>query len=61
MNVDPENVDGRKVETHEFVHAVEHRVNWSHVLGFVVALSIVLYLGPSFTDLLKTESRKRET
>lgn len=58
MEVDPANVDGRKVETHEFVHSVEHQVNWSHVLGFLVAFSIALYLGPSLTDLLKTENRR---
>lgn len=58
MQVDPANVDGRKVETHEFVHSVEHQVNWSHVLGFLVVLSIVLYLGPSLTDLLNDENRR---
>jgi len=59
MQVDPANVDGRKVETHEFVHSVSHEVNWSHVLGFLVLLAVVLYLGPSLSDLLKDDERRR--
>ena len=59
MQVDPANVDGRKVETHEFVHSVEHQVNWSHVLGFLVLLAVVLYLGPSVTDVLENDDRRR--
>jgi hypothetical protein len=58
MEVDPANVDGRKIETHEFVHSVEHQVNWSHVLGFLVVFSAAVYLGPSLTDFLKTENRQ---
>jgi len=59
MEVDPANVDGRKVETHEFVHSVNHEVNWSVVLGFLVLLSVVIYLGPSLSDLLKDDERRR--
>lgn len=59
MQVDPANVDGRKVETHEFVHSVNHEVNWSYVLGFLVLLAVVMYLGPSLSDLLKNDERRR--
>lgn len=59
MQVDPANVDGRKVETHEFVHSVSHEVNWSHVLGFLVLLAVVMYLGPSLSDALENDERRR--
>lgn len=58
MQVDPANVDGKKVETHEFVHSVEHHVNWSHVLGFLVLLAIAWRLGPGVSDLLNDDSQK---
>lgn len=58
MQVDPTNVEGRKVESHEFSHSVEHQVNWSHVLGFLVLLALALYLGPSISDLVKSDGRR---
>lgn len=46
MKPKPENVDGKLVESHEFSHAVEHHVNWSHFLLAMVALVAILKLGP---------------
>ena len=58
MQVDPTNVEGKKVESHEFSHSVEHQVNWSHVLGFLVLLALVLYFGPSVSDFLISDARQ---
>jgi hypothetical protein len=46
MKPEPGNVDGKVVETHEFRHAVEHSVNWSHVLAALVLLYGIWRLGP---------------
>lgn len=50
MKPDPSNVDGKLVETHEFVHSVEHSVNWSHVLAALVLLYGIYRLGPVVTN-----------
>lgn len=60
MKPDPANVEGKKVETHEFVHSVNHSVNWSHVLGFLVLLAIVWRLGPVVASAASSHDR-RET
>ena len=51
MKPDPANIEGKRVETHEFVHSVSHTVNWSHMLGFFVLLVIVWQLGPAVGQL----------
>ena len=47
MKPDPENVSGKLVESHEFSHAVEHQVNWSHVLLAIVLVYAIGKLGPA--------------
>jgi len=51
MRPAPENVEGRLVESHEFVHSVEHQVNWSHVLLAMVVLVAIFKLGPAVTNV----------
>lgn len=46
MRPAPENVEGKLVESHEFSHAVEHHVNWSHFLLAMVAFVAIFKLGP---------------
>lgn len=58
MKPDPANVEGKKVETHEFVHSVNHSVNWSHVLGFLVLLVIVWRLGPVAASAVSSHDRR---
>lgn len=57
MKPDPANIEGKKVETHEFVHSVNHSVNWSHVLGFLVLLAIALRVGPPILDSVSSGDR----
>ena len=57
MKPAPENVDGRLVETHEFSHVVEHRVNWSHVLLAVVVLVAIFKLAPAAAEVADSEER----
>jgi hypothetical protein len=49
MKPDPENVSGKIVESHEFSHAVEHQVNWSHVLLAFVVVYGIMKLSPAVT------------
>lgn len=58
MKPDPANVEGKKVETHEFVHSVNHSVNWSHVLGFLVLLAIMWRVGPAVAEAVSSGSRR---
>lgn len=51
MKPQPENIDGRVVESHEFAHSVEHQVNWSHVLLAVVLVIAIFKLGPAVANV----------
>jgi hypothetical protein len=57
MKPAPENVDGRLVETHEFSHAVEHQVNWSHFLLAAVVLVAIFKLAPAAARMADSEER----
>jgi hypothetical protein len=52
QKVRAENVDGELVEKHLFEHSVSHRVNWSHVLGFVVLLYVAWRIGPAVVGVV---------
>ena len=58
MKPAPENVEGQKVESHEFSHAVEHQVNWSHVLLAFVLIYAIAKLGPAVASA--GENRREE-
>jgi hypothetical protein len=51
MNPSTENIEGQVVESHEYTHAIEHKVNWSHVLLAVVVLVSVFKLGPVVAEI----------
>ena len=57
MKPAPENVEGQKVESHEFSHAVEHKVNWSHVLLAGVVLITVWKLAPVAVEVAGSGGR----
>jgi Zn-dependent membrane protease YugP len=57
MKPAPENVDGQLVETHEFSHAVEHQVNWSHFLLAGVVLVAVVKFSPAVARMAGSEGR----
>lgn len=59
MNPAPENVEGRLVESHEFVHSVEHQVNWSHVLIGLVVLVAILKLGPPLASAASSDNGEK--
>lgn len=40
----PENVDGRIVEDHRYIHNVDHSVRWDYVLGVLVVLLVAWLL-----------------
>ena len=56
MKPQPENIDGRVVESHEFTHSVEHQVNWSHVLLAVVLVIAIFRLGPAVANVVSGSS-----
>ena len=56
MKPDPENVSGKLVESHEFSHAVEHQVNWSHAL---LAVVVLVALWQFSTVVTSTEDRRK--
>ena len=58
MKLDQENVSGKLVESHEFSHAVEHQVNWSHVLLAIVLVYAIGKLGPAVASA--GENRREE-
>lgn len=60
MKPDPAKIEGKKVETHEFVHSVSHTVNWSHVLGFLVLLVGVWRLGPVVAQVVGGSTRTED-
>ena len=41
----PENIDGTK----RVVHSVEHSVNWGHVAVAIVALALLVKIGPALS------------
>ena len=51
MNPSTENIEGKVVESHEYTHAIEHAVNWSHVLLAVVVLVSIFKLGPAIAEI----------
>ena len=59
MKPDPENIEGKLVESHEFAHSVEHQVNWSHVLLAVVVLVAIYKLGPAISEAVSGEDQER--
>jgi len=58
MRPKPENVSGELIESHEFSHAVEHQVNWSHVLLAIVFVYAIAKLGPAVVSA--GENRREE-
>ena len=58
MKPDPENVEGKIVESHEFAHSVEHRINWSHFLLAVVVLVAIFKLGPAVSTAVSSGSEE---
>lgn len=61
MRPQPENIDGRVVESHEFAHSVEHQVNWSHVLLAIVLVIAIFKLGPTVSKAASgPQNRERE-
>lgn len=59
MRAAPENVEGKVVESHEFRHAVEHQVNWSHFLLAMVVLVAIFKLGPPLAAAAGPEDREK--
>jgi len=51
MNPSTENIEGKVVESHEYTHAIEHAVNWSHVLLAAVVLVSIFKLGPVVAEI----------